>query len=64
MQVFAQLGNGLFNFFKSFSTQSAKPLKEKKWVRPELIEGSNLEVDLSDSNKVSNQKLTENEESS
>tara|TARA_B100000700_G_scaffold164538_1_gene181997 strand:- start:3 stop:521 length:519 start_codon:yes stop_codon:yes gene_type:complete len=67
-QIFALIGNGFLNFFKSFTTQSQKPLKEKKWIRPELKEEINKKlVDKSDSsysNKIRNQKLTENEETS
>ena len=63
-QIFTQLGNGLFNFFLNFRSQSKKPLKEKKWVRPEMLEESNKKVDLSDSNKIRNEELTENEETS
>ena len=67
-QVFTLLWNGFFNFFKSFRIQSDKPVLEKKWVRPESKEGTKKkEVDQSDSkdsNKIRNQELTENEETS
>ena len=66
-QIFALLGNGFFNFFTNVSTQSEKPLIEKKWVRPELKEEINKAVDQSDSidsKKIWNQELTENEETS
>ena len=67
-QIFTLLGNGFLNFFKNFSTQFQKPLIEKKWVRPELKEEINKKVvDQSDStysNKIRNQELTENEETS
>ena len=62
-QSFALLGNGFFNFFTSFKTKSEKPLKEKKWVHPELKEEINKKVvdqsGSADSNKVRNQELTE-----
>ena len=67
-QIFSLIGNGFLNFFKSFSTQSQKNLTEKKWVRPELKKGIKKKVvDQSDStysNKVRNEELTENEETS
>jgi hypothetical protein len=67
-QSFALLSNGFLNFFKSFTTQSEKPLKGKKWVHPELKEEvKNKVVDRSvpnESNKVINQELPENEETS
>ena len=67
-QIFALLGKGFFNFFKVFRTQSDKPKTQKKWFRPELKEEINKkEVDQSeskDSNKIRNQELTENEETS
>ncbi len=46
----------------------AKPLKEKKWVHPELKEEVKKKVVdrsvLTDSNKIRNQELPENEETS
>ncbi len=67
-QIFALLGNGFLNFFKSFMTQSEKPLKEKKWVHPELKEEIKKELyeksNSTDSNKINNQGLTKNEETS
>ena len=64
-QIFTFVGNGSLNFFKSFKTQSKKPLKDKKWVHPELKEEIQKEVITpSDSNKVRNQELAENEETS
>ena len=67
-QAFALLGNGFLNFFTSFTTQSQKPLKEKKWVHPELKKEINTKLgdqyDSTDSNKIRNQELTENEETS
>jgi len=67
-QSFALLAKGFLNFFTSFTTKSEKPLKEKKWVHPELKEQvkENM-VDQSgsnDSNKIRNQELPENEETS
>jgi len=67
-QSIAWLGNGFLNFFTSFKSESDKPLKEKKWVHPELKkEVMKKAVDLSgsnDSNKIRNQELPENEETS
>ncbi len=67
-QSFILLCNGCLKFFKSFTTQSEKPLKEKKWVHPKLKEEFKTEVDdqprSTDSNKIRNQELTENEETS
>ena len=54
-QIIISLGNSSLNFFKSFRTQSAKPLIEKKWVHPELKEEINRKVldqdDSTNSNK-------------
>ncbi len=67
-QILALSGNAFLNFFKSFRTQFQKPVIEKKWVRPELKEDiKNKLVDQSDStysNKIRNQELNENEETS
>ena len=67
-QSFVLLGKGFLNFFTSFTTKSEKPLKEKKWVHPELKEEVlKKEVDRSDSTnskKIRNQELPENEETS
>ena len=67
-QIFALLGNGFLNFFKSFRIKSEKPIIEKKWVRPEFKKESKSKVvdksDSTDSNKIRNQELTENEETS
>jgi len=67
-QSFALVANGFLNFFASFTTKAEKPLKEKKWVHPELKEEVKKKVvDRSvstDSNKIRNQKLPENEETS
>ena len=67
-QSFSIFGNGFLNFFKSFISQSEKPLKEKKWVRPELIDNSKRkgveQSDSTDSKKIRNQELNENEETS
>jgi len=67
-QSFALLGKSFLSFFTSFSTKSEKPLKEKKWVHPELQEEVKKKaVDQSgstDSNKIRNQELPENEETS
>ncbi len=67
-QTFALLGSGFFNFFKNLTTKSEKPLKEKKWIHPELKEEVKKEVvdqsGSSNSNKIRNQELPENEETS
>ena len=67
-QIFALLGKGFLNVFKSFRTKSEKPLTEKKWVHPELKKEiktkSGDHSDSTDSNKIRNQELTENEETS
>ena len=67
-QSFALFGDGFLNFFKGFRTKFAKPLKEKKWVHPELQqELGKRSVDRSgsiDSNKIGNQEFPENEDTS
>ena len=67
-KIFASLGNGFLNFFTSLATQSEKPLKEKKWVHPELKEEVKKKVfdrsGSTDSNKIRNQELPEKEETS
>ena len=67
-QIFVLLANGYLNSFKRFFTQNEKPLIEKKWVHPELKDEINKKlVDQSDStnsNKIINKELTENEEAS
>ena len=67
-QSFALLLNGFLNFFSSFTTKSEKPLRGKKWVHPELKEEVQKKVvDRSgsiDSNKIRNEDLPENEETS
>ena len=64
-QIFASLGSGFLNFFTSLTTQSKKPLKEKKWVHPELKKEDKKKVfdqsGSNDSNKIRNQELPENE---
>ena len=51
-EILKLLGNTFLNNFKSFSTlstQSEKPIKEKKWVRSELKEDIKMQaVDKSD----------------
>ena len=68
LQIFALLGNGFLNFFKSLRTQSDKPLTEKKWVRPELKDEIKKQFadqsNSTDSNKIRNDELNENEETS
>jgi hypothetical protein len=64
-QSFVLIANGFLNLFASFRTKSEKPLKEKKWVHPELKEEvNNKVVDRStstDSNKIRNQEFSEKE---
>ena len=67
-QIFTLLVNRFLNIFQSFRSQSDKPLIEKKWIRPELKKGIKKKVvdqsDSIESNKIKNQELTENEETS
>ena len=67
-QIFSLLGKGFINFFKRFRTKSEKTLTEKKWVHPELKKEIKTKLgdqsDSTDSNKIRNQELTENEETS
>tara|TARA_Y100001968_G_C19042670_1_gene565292 strand:- start:46 stop:546 length:501 start_codon:yes stop_codon:yes gene_type:complete len=61
-QILASLGHRFLKFFISLTTQYEKPLKEKKWVHPQLKEEVKKKaVDGSgstDSNKIRNQELT------
>ena len=67
-QSFALLCDGFLNFWRIFTTKSKNSLKEKKWIHPELKEEAKKEVvEVScstDSNKIRNQELPENEETS
>ena len=67
-QSFAVLGNSFLNFFKDFAAKTEKPLKEKKWVHPELQEEVKKKVvvryESIGSNKPRNQEFSENEETS
>ena len=67
-QRFALMVNGFLNLFKGFKKKSEKPLKEKKWVHPELKEEVKKKVversASTDSNKIGNQEFAENEETS
>ena len=67
-QIFTLLGNGCLNYFQSFKTKTKKAVKEKKWVHPELKEEFSKEVVTkskpTESNKIRNPELTENEETS
>tara|TARA_Y100001968_G_scaffold291392_1_gene295760 strand:- start:268 stop:786 length:519 start_codon:yes stop_codon:yes gene_type:complete len=67
-QIFTLIANACLNFFKNFKTQFKKPLTDKKWVHPELTEEIKKKIvdhsDSTNSNKLRNQKLTENEETS
>ena len=64
-QSFILLITGFLNLFKGLKTKSEKPLKEKKWVHPKLKEEvKEILVNRSgstDSNKIRNQELPENE---
>ena len=64
-QSFSYVGSLCVSFFKSLATKSEKPLKEKKWVRPELKEEvQKRSIDrsgLTESNKIRTQELPENE---
>ena len=74
-ESFKQLGQSLallskvfLNFFTGFTIKSEKPLKEKKWVHPELKEDVLKKVvdqsGSTDSKKIRNQELPQNEETS
>ena len=60
-QSIVLLGNGFLNSFTSSTTQAKKPLKEKKWVHPELKEEVKKKVvkgsDSTDSIKIQNKEL-------
>ena len=66
-KIVSSVGNGVAMFFKS-TFKNEKPQADKKWVRPELKEERDKKVtdafDATDSNKLLNQELTENEETS
>ena len=67
-QISALLGNSFLTFLKSLTIQSKQPLIEKKWVRAEFKKEIQSKVvdqsDSTDANKIRNQELTENEETS
>ena len=67
-QSFALMGRVFLNFFTSFTSKSEKPLKEKKWLHPELKEEVMKQIvdraGSTDSKKIRNQELPENEETS
>ncbi len=67
-QSFCLLGDNFLKFFKGFRIQAAKPVKEKKWVHPELQEEVKKKTadrtGSIDSNKIGNQEFSENEETS
>ena len=67
-QIFLLIGNRFLNLLKSLSNQSDKSSIEKKWVRPELKDKTKRKVieqsNSTNSNKIRNQELTENEENS
>ncbi len=67
-QSFGIIGKGFLKIFTSFTTKSEKPLKEKKWVHPELKEEVKKKegerLGSTESNKTRNEELSENEETS
>ena len=63
-QVFASLSNAFLNFFRTPTTKSEKPLKEKKWVHPDLKKEVFDRSGSTGSKKIRNQELPENEETS
>ena len=67
-QVLTQIGKGFLTIFKDFSFKYEKPSKEKKWVRSdtneEIKNKAGEQFDSTDSKKIRNQELTENEETS
>mgnify|MGYP001201638518 CR=1 FL=1 len=67
-QIFVLIGNSFLNFFSRLTTQSEKPLKEKKWIHPELKEEVKKKVSdkagSTASNQIRNKDLPENEETS
>ena len=67
-QIFVSLGNGFLYVFRSSKSQSEKPIKEKKWVHPELKEEAKKKVvdrsSSTDSNKIRKKELAEKEETS
>jgi hypothetical protein len=67
-QSFALLGKVFLNFFTGFTTKFEKPLKEKKWVHPELKEDVLKKVvdraGSTELKKIRNQELPEKEETS
>ena len=67
-QIFAGIAKGFLNFLQTFSAQFKKPLTEKKWVRPELKEEIKEQAidqaHSTDSKKIRNKELPENEETS
>ena len=68
VNIISSLCFAFINFFTSFWNKSEKPLKEKKWVHPELKEEVLKKVvDQTVSiepKKIRNQELPENEETS
>ena len=65
VQSFATMGSGFLNFLTRFIPQREKPLKEKKWVHPELKEEVNKKEVYKhgspDYQKIKKQELPENE---
>ena len=60
-QSLALLRNGLINLFTNLTNQSEKSQKEKKWVHPKLKEEAKNAID---SNKLTYQESSKNEETS
>jgi len=67
-QISTQIGKRSLKTLKDFSFNTEKPSKEKKWVRSDLKDEIKNKADKqlvsTNSKKIRNQKLTENEETS
>jgi len=67
-QILNQIGKGFLAIFKDLGFGYQKPSKEKKWVRSDSKEEINNKADeqfdSTNSKKIRNQELTENEETS
>ena len=67
-QISTQIGKGFLKTLKDFSFNTEKPSKEKKWVRSDLKDEIKNKADKqlvsTNSKKIRNQELTENEETS
>ena len=67
-QILTQIGKSFLKIFENFSFNTEKPSKEKKWVRSDLKDEIKNKADKqlvsTNSKKIRNQELTENEETS